>query len=74
MAVGVNVPGASNVGGLEAAGRSIGLMPGDMPAGGTSAVGHWHAAPVAVELVERAVESRLEEPNVSVLAFGVETL
>jgi hypothetical protein len=74
MAVGVNVTGASNEAGLEAAARSIGLMPTDMPAGTTSAVGQWQMAAVAVELAELAVESRFEGIGVSVLAFGVETL
>ena len=73
MAMGVNVIGSSNEAGDEA-GRSIGLVPGDMPGGTTPTLGPWPMAHVAVEMAEVTAVRRIEEPHVRVLALGVRAI
>jgi hypothetical protein len=70
MAVGVNVTGSANDAGPEAAGGSIGLVPGDVRAGTPSPMGQWH---LPAELAELTVGGP-EERHMSVLMLGVEAI
>jgi hypothetical protein len=70
----VNVTDSSNDAGFEGADRYVGLMPGGTPTGTTSSVHSWHLADIAVELADVSVRAQTDEPPVSVLTLGVETL
>jgi hypothetical protein len=70
----VNVTGSSNEVGFEAAGSTIGMVPGDEPKGTTSPMGYRQFAGIALELADLTVGGSTDEPHASVLRFGVEAL
>jgi hypothetical protein len=72
MAAGVDVTRSSDEAGLEAARRSIGLVPGEVPAGAPPPVRWWYGSHDTAERAALIGGARIQEPDVSVLTLGVE--